>query len=78
MNLNTFKHGSKVGRHRFIDFIGAKYQLQIITTQPIPGTFVSQKCAKKGCNNLIGSWSKTGQQKPEYKGAKCSKHGGKV
>lgn len=78
MKLNPYKHGNRVGHQRFSDYHGAKYQLQIITTPTIPGRFVSQKCAKKDCDKLLGYWSKTGQTKPEYRGVKCKQHGGKV
>lgn len=28
-------------------------------------------CAKKGCSRMLGHWSKTGELKPEYRGATC-------
>jgi hypothetical protein len=77
MSLNAHRHGAKA-RYRFADRPGVKFQLQIITTKEIPGKFISQKCATKGCDNQIGYWSKTGKAKPEYRDARCAKHGGRV
>ena len=49
----------------------------LVAQNQIPGNWIMQKCAEKGCKQMLGHWSKTGQWK--YPGAKCDKHskGGK-
>jgi hypothetical protein len=70
---------------RGLTYIGdSHFDLPILNTYAYSGKnlpsvdipFIKQNCAEKNCPNLLGYFSKSGKQKPEYVGAKCEKHAG--